>query len=59
MENHHADTPEVPNWLMLTAFTLMVVILFAFGDVLTAVVGIILIGVVFANYYTEHASSGH
>lgn len=59
MENHHVDTPEVPNWLMLTAFLVMVVILFVFGDVLVAVVGTLLIGVVFANYYTEHSSGGH
>lgn len=56
MENQHTDTHEAPNWLMLASFILIVVMLFAFGDVLTAGVGTILIGVVYANYYTNKSS---
>jgi hypothetical protein len=59
MENHHNSTSEVPSWLMITMFTLFVLVLFVLGDALVGIIGTILIGVTMANYYTEHSSGGH
>ncbi|MFN8355564.1 MAG: hypothetical protein U0Y10_13995 [Spirosomataceae bacterium] len=59
MENNHTQTPEVPSWLMITVFLVFVLVLFVLGDALTGTLGTILIGAVFANYYTEHSSGGH
>lgn len=42
------------HWGWLVAFFLVLVIaLFTFGDLLTAIVGILLLSTVFAGYYSE------
>ncbi|TAE35929.1 MAG: hypothetical protein EAZ70_11795 [Runella slithyformis] len=48
------------NWGWLVGFALLLIILlFAFGDILTGIVGILVLSIVFAGYHNEQASHNH
>jgi hypothetical protein len=51
MENTH--TNEVHWGLLLAVYLLIVVLLFAFGDVLVAIVGTVIQTLIFASYYNS------
>ena len=57
MDAHHK---QELHWGWLVAFALLLItLLFAFGDVLTGIVGILVLSIVFAGYHNAQAEEHH
>lgn len=57
---HSTDHAPVSNNVLLAAYLIFVAILWIFGDALTAIVGMLLIGAVFVSQYKSQSShDGH
>ena len=59
MDHHPSDHASVSNNALLLSFLILAAILWVFGDVLTALVGTLLIGAVYVSYYKSQDSHEH
>jgi len=59
MENS-SSSKTLPSWFMLVLFLLLMTILWVFGDLFVLILGILVVGITFANGYNRsHADEGH
>ncbi|PLK45683.1 MULTISPECIES: hypothetical protein [Emticicia] len=50
----------LPSWFMLVLFILIMTILWVFGDLFVFILGLLVVGITFANGYNRsHADEGH
>ncbi len=56
----HSEPKRLPDWLTLAIFLLSMVILWVFGDLFIFILGLLVLGITFANGYNRsNADGGH
>jgi hypothetical protein len=57
--SHETHSKALPNWFMILAFTIIFILLWAFGDVFTAIGGTIIEILVFSIGYNRVNGDAH
>jgi hypothetical protein len=57
MANHSDTSKPLPSWLMLVIFLAIMAVLWIFGDLFTFVLGLFIMGGIFASGYDKNPAN--